>query len=185
MSDEDSAIPPPEPPITGSIGEQQPSTMQTAQEVVLHRPKSDNGLIPVTTAEQLAALARSDEPSEVKRDLLVGMLVGTQQAQLADVQLRLQQLEKECVKLRKQLAEECQEAERLRGDLRVCSERISQLRAHRGRDNFLLFVASVLFGVGGAYIGRSVPTTVLGFGAGIALSDFVWSKAPAATEGRQ
>jgi len=185
LEDDTEEVSPPDTEETGSLGPQSVMTPAEATSVVCTAPTDSRGLTTISTAEQLAELARSDEPAEVKRDIVVGMLLGAHQGAQADLRFRLQGTERELAKVRRQLAAANEEAGNLTGDVRVRDERIGHLHAHRNREAFLAFVSSILFGIGGAFIGRSLPATLIGFGAGLLLFIYGWFHAPFDSAGKQ
>jgi hypothetical protein len=131
----------------------------------------------------MVELARSGLPPETKAEMLGAMLLGAQQARLADVQHRFDLSEKEVGRLRRQLSDVKDDLAEARGDVRVRDQQIVNLKEHRRRDTLLLSISSILFGVGGAFIGRSLAAAIVGFAAGLALFVFVLLDRPARSGG--
>ena len=183
MADE---APPPLPPdsaATGSVGPQSPGSSADASAIVQSFVPGTIGLRPITTAEQLLELAKSGVPAEMKSEILASIVVGAQQLIVADLQHRFDVCEKEGVKLRRKLSEAKEALGDARGDVRVRDERVRNLKSNRRRDTLLMFLSSVVFGIGGAFIGRSNAAAILGFAVGIVLFAFVLLERPADADG--
>jgi hypothetical protein len=175
--------PPPETANTGSSGEQKtPNT--DAESMIVHEAASVNGgLVPVTDAEQLADLATSGVSVELKQQIVASMLVAKIQGSESDLRVRLQNSEKDLGKARKQLADAKEEIGELHGDVRVRDATISHLREHKTRDAFLWALSTILFGIGGGFIGRNLPATIIPFVAGAVLFAYGWFGGSSKAEG--